>query len=224
MMKRVAASTLDHTRALILAGLGIRVNAKVGDAYRDPSGTPLEGEWIGAFAQPGVVLNAVTAVSAQIAEGTGGMEDEYGKSKLVVTRKNDRVTIEKHYQDSHFIYIGKLFEGALAGYWYAPIRPAFGGVFWLSRADRLREDSLEQFRARVRSKSPRRTIAKGMLWSLAIGSAVGLRMYPPLAIGSFAAFGGFSWVMNRRVRAMRVEIERWKRELGGVSGSPAPAG
>ena len=207
-----------RTRRLIDRHLGLDLRERVGDAYRDPSGTLLEGEWLGAFVQPSVVLNQVTPVSVRLAGAEGWSIDEYGKATLeVAAGDHGRVRWTKRYAPSvarQFEYVGRIEGGTLAGYWVSTLRPSFGGVFWLVRADRLPPDIADRLRARVRRSSPRRSLLKGLFAVVVLAAALGIRVFPPLAFATLVPCVVFVVAMRTRTDALRHEVERWKRQLG----------
>jgi hypothetical protein len=206
-------SLVDRTRELVTRQLGIAIRARELEPYRQASGKQLEGEWLGGFAQAGIVLNKATAVSARFDERAGAMVDEYGESTVYVMRRNDdQVWLTKQYATQHFTYVGRLGDGTLAGYWYSPLRPEFSGVFWLARADRLDEATLAAFRARVRSTSPRRVLA---LVGLPIITLAPLLAYPHPAglLGTMALNIATIAILRTRMRSLQREVALWRQEL-----------
>jgi hypothetical protein len=215
-------SAHDATRALIAQQLGFSIGLRGdrGELYRDAAGTALEGEWLGGFAQPGVILNRVTAVSARFDAGTGAMIDEYGESTLVrQPHRGERVAFAKRYGKAdptaraRFDYTGKLRGGELAGFWSYSLRPEFCGVFWLIRADHLDEPTLAGFRRRVRKTSPRRTAVKVVAASMAVA--------PLVSLGSPAVFAGVLAIDVAAIGVLRYRTARlarlvrgWRTELG----------
>jgi len=201
---------------LIGKQLGLELGERAGDAYRDASGELLEGEWLGAFAQPSVILNMVTPVSLRIAGEGGQCIDEYGEATLAVTREqDDRIEIRKDYgrMAGQFVYVGRMHEGTLAGYWYSEVRPEFAGVFWMARADRLADEVAERLRRRVRRTSPRRALLKAAMMSLLIAGAVGMRLYPVLGFVALGAAVVFLLVLSQRTENLRREVDLWRRQL-----------
>lgn len=208
-----------RTRTLIERELGIPLAAAEGDAYRDETGRLVDGEWLGAFAQPGFLLATATPVSATLSVPTGAMVDEYGKSTLSIDAVGERVTLRKSYgaePERQFIYVGRLGEGTLAGYWYSPLRPAFRGVFYLVRATRMDADARTRLAARVRSTSWRKTLALSVLGGACFGASVGVIVgLPWLALTSIAVLGVFVSVTRRRIAMFQREVEHWRRDLAG---------
>ena len=207
----------ERTRVLIGRQLGLELGERTGDAYRDPSGELLDGEWLGAFAQPGVILNKVTPVSLRIDGASGQCIDEYGEARLEVALddKNDRVEIRKDYGrlGGQFLYVGRIHEGTLAGYWHSGMRPEFAGVFWMARADRLPDELAEALRRRVRRTSPRRALLKAAMLSVLIAGAVGVRLWPPLGFAALGATVVFLLVLSQRTEKLRREVALWRRQL-----------
>jgi hypothetical protein len=207
-----------RTRALIAGRLGVAIALRRGDAYRDARSLELAGDWLGGFAQPGVILNAVTAVSARLSDDGGAMIDEYGESRLSVARDGDRIQLDKRYGPEatrRFHYVGQLAGGTLAGYWCSPLRPEFGGVFWLVRADQLEQASASALAARVRSSSPRRLLALGTLFGLMIAAGAGIALWnPALAGGALLGQIAFSQLLRSRTRAMLCARRSWQDRLG----------
>lgn len=204
----------DLTYQRITRGLGFPIGLRDRDAYRDPGGVRLSGEWLGAFAQPSVVLNKVTPVSARFDEVTGAMIDEYGESRLTLTEPaGDRVDFIKQYATQSFHYHGVLGDGTLAGYWYSHARLEFTGVFWLQRAERFDEATSEMFRRRVRSSSPRRVLAQIAMPVLLLGPVLAFPT-PPVLAGTIAANGALLWLIRRRMAELRREVELWRADLG----------
>ena len=208
---------LERTQRLITGRLGVTIGApQARDAYREAQGTSLDGEWLGGFAQAGVVLHTVSAVSARIEGDGGAMIDEYGESTLVgVTRAGDRVEFAKHYAVQRLVYVGRLGDGVLSGYWYSALRPQFAGVFWLTRADRLDEATLATFRKRVRSTSPRRAVVRIALPALMLTPLVAMMGTSILALlAAIAANVGFFGLLRLRTDRMRREAQAWRTTLG----------
>ena len=209
-------AAIERTRALLTRRLGVEIELARGEAYREAEG--LAGDWIGAFAQPGVILNAATVVRATIVDGGGRMVDEYGEATLTITRgAGDRVELRKQYagrgMTGQFVYVGRRADGMLAGYWYSPLRPAFCGVFWLARADRLSEATRTALDARVRSHSFRRDIVYVGITLLAAAMMFGAMGYPMIAAGAILTMLAFRYVLLERTDALRREMLLWKREL-----------
>jgi hypothetical protein len=175
----------------------------------------LDGDWLGAFAQPGVILNTASAMSVRFAGAGGAIVDEYGPSTVTVSaRAGDRVVFVKRYARAEFVYVGRLVDGQLAGYWYSSLRPAFAGVFWLSRVDRLDDASAAALGDRVRSKSRRRTALLAFNAVAVCAMLVGYVTYLPLALAALAASLGFDLLMRRRTVEMRRDVDAWKTQLG----------
>ena len=204
-----------RTRALIAQQLGVRIAVREGGTYRDTTGTPFSGDWIGAFAQPGAILNRVSAISARLVEDGGVIIDEYGESVVAsVRRDGDRVELVKKYATQQFNYVGELRDGTLAGYWYAPVHPRFAGVFWLARVDHLSEATVEALSRSVRSTSPRRFLLGIALPAVGAGFVAGVVAYPPLAIAMVGLAALFVSRVGESTRALRTEVEAWKTALG----------
>src|SRR5439155_1420658 len=53
------ATAIERTQALLTRRLGVPIELAHGEPYREADG--LVGDWIGAFAQPGVILSAASA-------------------------------------------------------------------------------------------------------------------------------------------------------------------
>jgi hypothetical protein len=175
----------------------------------------LEGDWLGGFAQPGVILNKVSAMSARFDTDNGGIVDEYGSSSVqIVRRDRDRIQLVKRYAEHEFVYVGRLAHGALAGYWYSPIRPTFAGVFWLSRVDRLPDTTAAALRDRVRATSPRRWIVSAASSLVMCAFGLGLVVSPPLALAAGATGAACVWLVRRRLLALRREVDLWREQLG----------
>ena len=204
----------DLTYQRITRGLGFAIGLRDRDAYRDSLGVRLAGEWLGAFAQPSVLLNKVTPISARFDEVTGAMIDEYGESRLTLTEPaGDRVDFVKQYATQSFHYHGFLGDGTLAGYWYSHARIEFTGVFWLQRAELFDEATSEMFRRRVRSSSPRRVVAQIALPVLFIGPVFAFP-YPAVLASTIAANGALLWLIRRRMRDLQREVALWRADLG----------
>jgi hypothetical protein len=145
----------DRTRALIMKGLvrSIGRRGEPGEIYRDGMAPTLDGDWLGGFAQDRTVLTSMTAVSvtaasARFAEGGGVMIDRYGESRLTTfARRDDRVAFTKEYLGgARFHYLGRLHDGEIAGYWQDDQYEMNAGVFWFTRADRVDDSTLDEFR------------------------------------------------------------------------------
>jgi len=207
----------ERTRALIGRQLGLELGERAGDAYRDASGELLDGEWLGAFAQPSVILNKVTPVSLRIDGAAGRSIDEYGEAQLDVSVEptRERIEIRKEYGriGGEFMYVGRMHEGTLAGYWYSAVRPQFAGVFWMARADRLAPEVAERLRRRVRRNSPKRSLLRAAMISTLIVGAVGVRLVPLLGFVALALAGVFLLVLKHRSEALQREVELWRRQL-----------
>lgn len=193
--------------------LGITIREREAGPYRDASGKQLEGEWLGGFAQPGVVLHKATAVSARFDEREGAMVDEYGPSSVYILRRHeDRIWLTKQYGRQQFTYVGQLGDGTLAGYWYSPLVPTFEGVFWFARADRLDDATRAELQRRVRSSSPRKWIA---VVGIPVVSFAPVVAYPHAA-GMMATFA-ICWTMMglgfARKRRLLREAALWREEL-----------
>jgi hypothetical protein len=201
---------------MITRALGVSLAVPRADGYREQGATPLPGEWLGAFAQPGVLLAAVTAMRVELTADGGTTTDEYGAATLAPLRVDgDRVEWHKQYaRGERFVYVGRLVDGVLAGYWYAPRLPSFGGVFWLGRADRLAAAAATELRARVRSTSWRRRLLKLLFLAATIALAIGIRVAPLVAAAIAVIAVGFVILHRRRMRAMGGERDRWQRVLG----------
>ena len=210
-----AAGPTERTRALVTRELGVALELVGERGYRESGSAPLEGEWLGAFAQPGVVLNTATAMRVELGRDVGSSVDEYGAADLVIVRhEGDRVEWRKAYvagQRENFIYVGRLAHGVLAGYWYSPHLPRFGGVFWLARTDHLTEPSASALRAKVRSWSWRRHALRALLVALIVVPAVGPT--PVLAIPIVGTVWLGMYTLNRRRNALASERREWERLL-----------
>jgi hypothetical protein len=202
---------------LIGRELGVELGERTGDAYRDATGELLDGEWLGAFAQPSVILNKVTPVSLRIDGREGRSIDEYGEARLDVSIEpvHDRIEIRKDYGrlGGEFVYVGRMHEGTLAGYWYSTVRPQFAGVFWMARADRLAPEVGERLRRRVRRNSPKRALLKAAMMSLLIAGVVGVRLVPALGFVVLGLGVAFVLVLAQRTRNLGREVELWRRQL-----------
>lgn len=202
---------------LIGRQLGVELGERAGDAYRDASGELLEGEWLGAFAQPSVILNKVTPVSLRIEGGGGRSIDEYGEARLEVSRDEttERIEIRKDYGRfaGEFAYVGRMHEGTLAGYWFSTLRPDFAGVFWMARADRLAPEVAERLRRGVRRSSPKRALLRAAMMAVLIAGVVGVRLVPVLGFVAVGLAALFLLVLRRRTDNLRREVELWRRQL-----------
>jgi hypothetical protein len=184
-------------------------------AYRDSASSLLDGDWLGAFAQPGVILNTASAMSVRFDDTGGAIVDEYGDSTVTVSaRTADRIAFTNRYARAEFNYVGRIVDGQLAGYWYSPLRPSFAGVFWMSRVDRLAETSATALRDRVRSKSPRRAVVLSIHAVLTMATCIGMVTYLPVAVAALAISFGFDALLRRRVVALRCDVDGWKQQLG----------
>ena len=209
-------TAIERTRALLTRRLGIELAIAQGDAYREANG--LTGDWIGAFAQPGVLLNAATPVQVTLGDGHGHGVDEYGESTFMVKQDGDRVELRKSYAgrslDGQFTYVGRLSDGVLAGYWYSPLRPAFCGVFWLARTDRIAETTRTALGARVRKRSIKLGLLLVLVAVLSCTFAFSVLGYPRLALAIALLCLGFRYLLVQRTDTMRREAQLWKRDLG----------
>lgn len=211
-------ASIDRTRALIGRHVGVELAVRTGDGYRDNDASLLAGEWLGAFAQPAVILNSVSAMSVRLDDQGGASIDEYGEATLVDLRVDgDRVAWRKRYARSTFVYVGRRTGGVIAGYWYAPIRPAFRGVFWLGRADHLTDPAAAALRRRVRSTSPRRMLVKVAFYAMFGAILVGGYVSWMLEVAGLALFAAFVGTLRARTRALQAEAAAWRRELGAGS-------
>ena len=199
-----------------------RIGRPLGASLRDRRGVsdgvaPLDGEWLGGFAQPSVVLNEVSAMSAQLAN-QGTMRDEYGESSVtVVALTPEKLELRKSYARSgaEFVYVAQRSAATLAGYWYAPKNKAFRGVFCLVRADALGPDDERALRNRVRTTSPRRIallVASAAVVAAFAWGALGHDRV--LALGALAVFCAFQVVVYFRLSARRREADAWRELLG----------
>lgn len=211
-----AMTAIERTRVLLTRRLGVELALAQGEAYREAGG--LVGDWIGAFAQPGVILNAATPVRVTLGEGQGQGVDEYGSSTFDVRRDGDRVELRKSYAGKgvagQFMYVGRLADGVLAGYWYSPLRPAFCGVFWLARTDRLAETTRTALDARVRQRSIKLGLVLVLAAVISCAWAISLLGYPRLAVALAAVVLLGRFVLVERTDALRREAQLWKRDLG----------
>jgi hypothetical protein len=210
-----AAGPTERTRTLLTRELGVPLELVGERGYREPGGAPLEGEWLGAFAQPGVVLNTATAMRVELGREAGSSVDEYGEASLAIARhEGDRVTWRKAYtggQQQNFIYVGRFAHGVIAGYWYSPHIPRFGGVFWLARTDHLTERSASALRAKVRTWSWRRLALRALLAGMIVVPA--LAPAPALALPMVGAFGLGVYTLKRRRDALARERRAWEQLL-----------
>jgi hypothetical protein len=204
-----------RTRDLIAAKLGVPIVER-GETYRSTVGTGLEGDWLGAFMQPGVIVSQVTPMRVTLSGTMGRSVDEYGPATLtLVKREGDRVTLTKRYDSGpSFVYVGRLGSGTLAGYWQSPLRPAFSGVFWLARTESLAESTLRSFEGRVRRWSLRRGLLYAVCLRLAGMMFVGLKGYHRIALISAALWVAVLLLDRGRANRVRSEVARWKELLG----------
>ena len=207
---------IERTRALIERRLGVAMMSAPRDAYRETDA--FAGDWLGAFAQPGVILNAATVVRASFDERVGKAVDEYGESSLVVVQHEaDRVVLRKRYANKpatgEFMYVGRLADGALAGYWYSTLRPQFCGVFWMSRADRLADATRTSLETRVRARSVRRGIVYTLAALVAAAGLAGIAGYTEIAIIAFLVVLLARYVLLGRMDAMTKEVKLWQKAL-----------
>ncbi len=215
------AVQVERTRLRVARGLHLAlVEAGDAPAYRGAGGTPLDGEWVGAFAQPAVLLRAVTATSVTFADHGGASFDEYGEANLhVVVRDGDRVEWIKRYAiarpGAHPLrYVGRIHGSTLSGYWEAVDRPGFCGVFWLARADRLVKGSRELMQTRVRSRSVPRTVAQTVMTGLFVALGAGAVASLPLALAAALAIAAIVGIGTARVGVMKREVTDWKLLIG----------
>lgn len=207
---------MERTRDLVSSRLGVAIELRREDAYRASAGATLEGEWVGAFLQPGVVLNAASAMRVHMGAREGRSLDEYGAATLSMSEGDgQRVVLTKDYEgqpDRQFRYVGLLSGGVLAGYWFSVARPSFAGIFWLARTDRLTDSTAESLQKMVASWSWRRGVVRAapILLTLSIGLGIGARAEVYLAVSAFAlAFA----VYRLRAKALDAEVLRWRRLL-----------
>lgn len=209
-------ASLDRTRELIARHLGVALAVRAGEGYREGDGSLLAGEWLGAFAQPAVILNTVSAMSVRLDEKGGASIDEYGEAALTNPFvRGEHVSWRKRYARASFTYVGQHREGVIAGYWYAPARPSFTGVFWLARADRLEPEVATALRARVRSTSPRRTLTKLAMGAILAAVLIGGHASWGIEVAGLAAGAGFVSMLRARTRALQREAAGWQMEIGG---------
>jgi hypothetical protein len=209
-------ASFDRTRELVARHLGVALAVRVDEGYREADGSLLEGEWLGAFAQPAVILNTVSAMSVRLDEQGGASIDEYGEAALSHPLvRGDHVSWRKRYAGATFTYVGHRRDGVIAGYWYAPARPSFAGVFWLARADRLETDAAEALRARVRSTSPRRTLTKLAMVAILAAVLIGGHASWAIEVAGLGAGAAFVALLRARTRALQREAEAWRTEIGG---------
>lgn len=209
----------ERTRALFARELDLDLTPR-GVHYREPAAGVFEGEWLGAFAQPAVVVNKVTAVSLRFASTSGNSIDEYGKAMLSIRRFGERVQMTKSYenkdQGGQFVYVGELHAGTLAGYWYSPLQPSFCGLFWFSRVDQLADATAEKLNARVRANSPRLVVAKAMTFVVITGSIVTAAISPVVSAGLVGVGAVGMLTLRHRTRALRREVDSWVAALGAA--------
>ena len=210
-------ASLDRTRALIARHLGVPLAVRAGEGYREADGSLLAGEWLGAFAQPAVILNTVSAMSLRLDEQGGGASiDEYGEATLSHPFvRGEHVSWRKRYARTTFTYVGQRRDGVIAGYWYASARPTFTGVFWLARADRLDPEVATALRARVRSTSPRRALTKLAMAGILVAILIGGHASWAVEVAGLVAGVVFVSMLRARTRALRREAEAWSMEIGG---------
>jgi hypothetical protein len=209
----------ERTRDLVAAALGVGVIRFNPPTYRSTARTSLDGEWLGGFAQPGVILNTATAMHFTLAEGVGRSIDEYGPATWTIAKNDgDRVELSKGYTGANaarFHYVGRLSEGTLAGYWYSPARPDFCGVFWLGRSDTLSEESKRALQSRIRGWSWRRPLVR-----FVFGAPAALFVLAWFTNHSAAALLAFNvWfllipVCRMRAQRFHKEVARWRTLLG----------
>ena len=203
----------ERTRALVTRELGVALELVAERGYREQGEGALAGEWLGAFAQPGLVLNKATAMRVELDGEDGTSVDEYGTARLAITRhEGERIAWRKDYggPTKTFDYVGRIAHGVIAGYWYAPAVPRFGGVFWLARADQLTEASATALRGKVRTWSWRRHALRALL----VGMVAVPVLAPPLvAVPAVGSAWLALYALNRRREAMAVERREWERLL-----------
>jgi hypothetical protein len=210
----VADDPFDRTRTMIARGLGVAIAPRELDAYRDPAGERVGGEWLGGFAQTGTLLARYTAMSMSVDDDRGAAMDEYGESTLRIVARGGELAFDKRYASGdRFVFHGRAVDGAIAGIWYqtagAPL-----GVFWLARVDRLAASTADALRGKIHVTSKRLrwlgiaylTMCAGVSATLFVPT-VGLASITALAITA-----GLS-----RTPWLRSEIAAWQRELGDPS-------
>jgi hypothetical protein len=216
-------SAHDRTRALISRHLPRPIGRRDGggDIYRDATVIPVDGEWVGGFAQAGTILNTITPVSVRFERDGGAMSDVYDESRLTrADHGGDRVAFMKQYASSNgearFHYIGRLRDGEIAGYWQDPGGPRHAGVFWLTRADRLDDATLADFRRLASNASPASS-DRTLLQVSALVLTAGPILAFPSVIGVLAALILDITLLvsvSTRVTDMPGEVAAWRRELG----------
>jgi hypothetical protein len=216
----VLAAIEERARSLVASRLGVRIELRREEAYRASAGATLEGEWVGAFLQPGVVLNPATAMRVHMGATTGQAVDEYGAATLSITaRDGERVALTKDYAgqpDRQFRYVGALSGGVLAGYWHSLARPAFAGLFWLARTDRVTDSTAELLTRRVASFSWRRGVVKAAAILVTVGIAWG-SLGPSAALYVAVSVNALAFAVYRlRATALHAEVERWRGLLGTI--------
>jgi hypothetical protein len=203
-----------RTRAILSSRLGVQVIERREETYRTSLVTALDGDWLGGYVQPGVILQAATATRVSISAGRGRSVDEYGPAALTILKNDgERVELTKEYarRNGAFRYVGRLSNGTLSGYWYSLQRPAFCGVFWLARTERLTDQTVRAFERGVQTWSSRRVILiVGLL--LLVAMTVSGNRYAQVAallvwVGGYAVYGN-------RARTLKAEVERWRSLLG----------
>jgi hypothetical protein len=204
----------ERTREIVASRLGVRVVERGDEAYRTALATGLDGEWLGGFVQPGVVLRDATAMRFTLAGCSGRSVDEYGQASLTLLElEGERVELTKVYSRSSgtFRYVGRLSNGTLSGYWYSATRPAFCGVFWFARTERLADETGRALERGIKTWSARRgLLIAGML----LLTVMTVSLSPRVVIAALCVWAGGYAIYRSRARALSAEVASWRSLLG----------
>lgn len=207
----------ESTRDFLAARLGVAWTTRM-IGYRESASETLSGHWIGAFAQPAVVLNSVSGMSLAVEGGRGIARDEYGESSIVLLEDDDgRVAFVKRYAKQSYVYVGTIQGGMLAGYWVSTRLPDFGGVFCMVREEDLDLATLAAMRHKVLPTSTRRFASYLLVGALFLG----LCMSPALGRWTFmgilvvVAFAvAHDGLQRARKRRLSAQVARWRAAIG----------
>jgi hypothetical protein len=164
------------TRARLAGELGVTWEERRGALYRESAS--LQGDWLGVFVQPAVILHTASAVRMELRlEGESRSWDEYGQATIEILEPGPgRVAFTKTYNGQKYFYVGTLEGGALAGYWVSRSMPGFRGFFCFTRAELLTDASRAALQSLVLTKSTRRSIAGAVARGATVLGGVGVAL------------------------------------------------
>lgn len=212
-MSEALVPLAESTRAYLRSALDTEWALRK-DPFRESAS--LEGTWVGAFAQPAVMLNTVSAVELTLdAEGNGSARDEYGVARIVaVLVTPTRFAFEKTYNNETFVYVGGRNGSEVAGYWYSKKIPSFAGIFSMTRSDCVSEKTLSEISASIEKRARpnltrffRLLAAPGVVAGV---SALAWAIGPIWFLGTWVLLGGF---LIRSKRSLASRVDPWRKAL-----------